>query len=129
MNESTYKRRVRALMTRAGWHVWCVADRYHAGRPDLIAFRQGQAVALELKWLPSRPTRRALLALVTPTQAHELEALARVDIPGYVLVGSPGRHWLVPGPLVRHMILPCVEREYADPAAALIMIEVAAGIS
>lgn len=106
MNESGYKRKVRALLQERGWLVWCVADRYHAGRPDLIAFRAGRCVALELKWLQSRPQKRSVAPLMTDIQRHELCELIDHGIRAWVLIGSPVGHWLVSGDLAQHTTLP-----------------------
>ena len=56
MNEADVSTKVRVALEEAGAPCWKVSDRFHAGRPDLIACYQGQLIMIEMKIWPNQPT-------------------------------------------------------------------------
>lgn len=63
MNESYVSRKLRLALVSLGAVCWKTSDRFHASRPDLLLFKDGQCVAIEMKIHPNEPTALQELTL------------------------------------------------------------------
>lgn len=74
MLESNVTKKLRDALVSLEAVVWKISDRFHASRPDLVVFYNGQCSFLEMKVHPGK---------LTSLQEHTLQELAKKDIPAY----------------------------------------------
>ena len=56
MNEAYVTTKLKEALIDEGFEVWKVSDRFNASRPDLLMFREGMTVAIEVKIFPNKTT-------------------------------------------------------------------------